>query len=130
MSSMDRQSPQMEAAFRLLQQVWVMELPVHPDEEAGEEVESAGYCQVIVVALRWTARFGTAPAQAVIAVPADATTEFQDSIEMPVYLPDEAQSVGECSVCLVVVPGALVWERLVESVPVDSPCLPSTSNRR
>eukprot|EP00971_Amphidinium_carterae_P300017 5960360-Amphidinium_carterae.1 len=124
MTSMDRQSPQMEAAFRLLQRTWVIQLPVSPEKEGPAEGEEDQYCQVIVVALRWgSARFGTAPSQAMIVVPLLAASEYHEAIEAPVYAPGEESPTGMCQVAYVMVPGAIVWERRSESVPVDATCV-------
>eukprot|EP00971_Amphidinium_carterae_P350537 6491608-Amphidinium_carterae.1 len=122
MTSMDRQSPQMEAAFRMLQRVWVIKLPVVEQEGEGEEEEC--YCQTLVVALRWAgARFGNSPSEVVVAVPAEAAVEYEDALQVPVYAPGVSTPEGECGVVLLVLPGSTVWERLVETVPMATNCL-------
>eukprot|EP00971_Amphidinium_carterae_P101013 1998478-Amphidinium_carterae.1 len=124
MTSMERQSPQMEAAFRLLQRTWVVRLPVSAEEEGPAEGEDDQYSQVIVVALRWaSARFGGSPSQAMIVVPVQAVSEYHEAIEAPVYAPGDEAPSGMCQVAYVMVPGAIVWERLTETVPVDAACV-------
>eukprot|EP00971_Amphidinium_carterae_P273505 5427957-Amphidinium_carterae.1 len=113
--SMDRQSPQMEASFHLLQRVWVMPLPSGSEEETAG-VEETSYCQVIVLALRWPgARFGAAPSQAVLAVPAEAVSEYVDVVSVPLYQPESESSTMDGQVAILVVPGAVIWERLTDS---------------
>eukprot|EP00971_Amphidinium_carterae_P246635 4898569-Amphidinium_carterae.1 len=108
-ATMDRQSPQMLAAFHLLQKPWVMILPVVPEESTGAEValvDGDSYCQVIIVAIKWAGtRFGAAPTHAVIAVPAEAGTEEAELLNVATYPPDEEQADGECAAALFVVPG-------------------------
>eukprot|EP00971_Amphidinium_carterae_P102601 2030952-Amphidinium_carterae.1 len=118
---MEKQSPQKEACFHLLQRSWVISLPLTEDEEFAEgEV----YCQVLVVALRWTTtRFGTPPVQAIIAVPPDATLTFLEVLQTHVYMPESEESEGEVPVALVTVPGSVIWEHLTETVPVEATCL-------
>eukprot|EP00971_Amphidinium_carterae_P319202 6344690-Amphidinium_carterae.1 len=109
----------MEAAFRMLQRVWVIKLPVVEQEGEGEEEEC--YCQTMVVALRWAgARFGNSPSEVVVAVPAEAAVEYEDALQVPVYAPELSTPEGECGVVLLVLPGSTVWERLVETVPMDT----------
>eukprot|EP00971_Amphidinium_carterae_P222062 4408304-Amphidinium_carterae.2 len=111
--SMDRQSPQMEASFHLLQRVWVMPLPTGSEEETSGAEETT-FGQVLVLALRWPgARFGAAPSQAVLAVPAEAVSEYVDVVSVPLYLPESESSAMDGQVAILVVP---------DSVPVGVPC--------
>eukprot|EP00971_Amphidinium_carterae_P086916 1719758-Amphidinium_carterae.1 len=71
-------------------------------EKAGEDElgEEKWYCQALVVALRWAgARLLSLPSEAVLAVPAEAATEYADALQ--------------CGVALLVLPGSTLWERLV-----------------
>eukprot|EP00971_Amphidinium_carterae_P232088 4605798-Amphidinium_carterae.2 len=96
---MASQSPQKEASFHLLQRSWVMSLPLADDEEGGAaEGVPMAYCQVLVIAMRWAAaRFGAAPVQAIIAVPAEATVEYLDMIQAPVYMPESEEADGDAA---------------------------------
>eukprot|EP00971_Amphidinium_carterae_P344442 6484858-Amphidinium_carterae.1 len=99
LAHMEKQSPQKEASFRLLQRAWVIALPLAEDEEGGAaEGAPICYCQVLVVVMRWAAaRFGAAPVQAIIAVPAEATLEYLDLLQAPVYMPESEEAEGDAS---------------------------------
>eukprot|EP00971_Amphidinium_carterae_P292648 5809706-Amphidinium_carterae.3 len=116
---------QIDAAERLMQQPWVLPMPVLP---SNPWIEPEGrWCEAVVLGVYWNTGPGTPVNKLIVAVPdaagdrEEAVVEVMANLYLPAAGPETSEPVEEVLVRVVILPGDFLVKRLSEAIPRDEP---------